>query len=227
MNKYTTLLSVSVLAVAVSAAAQVPLRPDESQTIGRHLPSTVFTDENGDSLTLSTLTGKPLLLNPIFTRCEHVCPSITSTLRTALEHMGTPGQDFNVVTVSFDPADTPEDLRSYREKTELPAGWRLAIAEPDQLRTLLETIDFRYQPAPGGGFAHPNVVAVANGDMEITGYVHGMVIDEMEVRQALDRAMGVHFLSSRSPFFLLVMLAAAVLLAAFLVATTKKKTREA
>ena len=47
---------------------------------------------------------------------------ITSSLRDAIAAIEGLGESYNVITLSFDPDDTVEDLRAYRERMELPAG---------------------------------------------------------------------------------------------------------
>jgi protein SCO1/2 len=172
-----------VFFVAVASVDVAP--PNEEDTVGREVPDVELVDENGTPLRLRSLAGKPLVLNPIFTRCPYACPTITTSLRDALAAIGTPGVDYQVVTVSFDPADTAADLRAYRDRLELPAGWCIATAAPGQLDTLLAAIDFRYAPALDGGFAHANVVAVLTPDQRVSGYVHGIVYEDGDIRRAL------------------------------------------
>lgn len=174
-----------MLLAASPSFSQLTPPPDESRAVGRALPDVELTNDRGETFRLSSLEGLPLVLSPVFTRCPHACVMITSSLRDALVAIGPPGDDYNVITLTFDPEDTVGDLRSYRERFELPDGWVLARAEPAALDTLLSTIDFHYSPVAGGGFVHANVVAVITPDLRVSGYVHGLDYSEQAMRRAL------------------------------------------
>lgn len=170
---------------ALPAFPQVNTPPDEAKAVGRALPDVELTDDHGESFALSSLAGEPLVLSPVFTSCPYACVKITSSLRDALIAIGSPGVDYHVVTLTFDPGDTVEDLHNYRQRFDLPPGWILARADSAALDTLLSTIDFHYSAVPGGGFLHANVVTVTTPDLRISGYVHGLDYTEDAMRRAL------------------------------------------
>lgn len=206
----TTALIV-LLSVASTVRGQSILPPDESVTVGKRAPESWFLDENGDTLRLRDLSGSPLVVSPVFTSCPHACPAITSSLVSALSGVGGAGQSFNVLTLSFDPNDTAEDLRAYREHTGMPAQWLLANGSPDQIEPFLEALDFQYDPVPGGGFAHANVVAVLSPGLTVSGYLHGLMYTEDEVKTALRAAAPSRPLVERArPLILLAALLALV-----------------
>lgn len=92
----------------------------------------------------------PLLLLPIFTRCTGTCPQTAVAL-----HRANPAMP--VVLLSFDPADTAQDLRDFRARFDLPAQWRLVRAlDTGAARAFLDQLDFHVMTAEGG-FDHPNL----------------------------------------------------------------------
>jgi cytochrome oxidase Cu insertion factor (SCO1/SenC/PrrC family) len=160
-------------------------------------------DERGDTLVLHDLAQAPLILSPVFTTCPHACPAITAGLIDALDGVGGCGKTFNVLTLSFDPKDSPDDLRAYRQKTGMPDEWRLATGAPDQVGPVLTAIDFRFEPIAELGFAHPNVIAVLTPDMKVSGYIRGLMYTQDEVKAALRVAAGRPPLIDRArPFFI-------------------------
>jgi cytochrome oxidase Cu insertion factor (SCO1/SenC/PrrC family) len=167
------------------AYAQPTPRPDEARTIGQVVPDVELTDDSGRVFALDSLAGKPVILSPVFTRCPHACQAITSSLRENLLAIGPPGDSYNVVTLTFDPADSLEVLREFRRNHDLPPAWIVARAEPAALDTLLGAIDFNYSPVAGGGFLHANIVAILTPDLRVSGYVYGIGYTEDELRQAL------------------------------------------
>ena len=212
-------------AVAATAAAQVVLPPDESKTVGTNVPPSWFLNENGDTLLLSDLAGAPLIISPVFTTCPHICPAITSGLVSALAGVGGVGETFNVLTVTFDPKDTADDLRKYREKTGIPPQWFVAYGDTTQVGSLLDAIDFHYVPLPAGGFAHPNAVAILSPDLVVSGYLHGMMHTEDEVRAALRIAAGHPPLVERARPWLILAAALGLLATALAIVLTSRRFR--
>lgn len=95
----------------------------------------------------------PMLLLPLFTRCGGTCPLTALSLKQAVAGAQPP---FRVVLLSFDGGDTAEDLRDFRERLELPAGWLLVrAAGASELRAFLDQLDFHFMKTEGG-FDHPN-----------------------------------------------------------------------
>jgi len=181
--------AICVAAAATTVQAQESMRPDESVTIGKPALDTEFVDENGNAFRLSDLRGKPVVVSPIFTSCPHTCGMITSSLRDAVTAIGPPGGKYGVLTVSFDPADTPASLKAYREEQELPAEWKLAVGRGNAVNDFLASLDFHFAAEAGGGFSHANLVAILTPDQNISEYVYGVMFEEKEIRTALQTAV--------------------------------------
>jgi cytochrome oxidase Cu insertion factor (SCO1/SenC/PrrC family) len=180
--------SLILLSLVATARAQMVLPPDLKRTRGTHVPDVTLIGEDSTSFALSTLAGKPVVVNPVFTTCQQTCPMITANLRTTLTGIGEPGVGYQVLTISFDPADGPTQLREYRKKLELPAGWKLAVATPENRKAFFDAIDFHYEALPDGGFVHANVVAILTPTLTVSSYFHGVTYDAGEMHLALERA---------------------------------------
>ncbi len=176
---------VAWLALCAVARAQAP--PDEKKTIGTQMPDVTFVADDDSTFLLSSLWGKPVIVSPIFTSCPHTCSMITESLLDALKEIGEPGVSYEVLTVSFDPADDSAAMRAYRERLALPSGWHLATADSTNLATLLGALDF-HVTALDGGFAHPNLFVVLRPDLRIASYVHGVMYERDDVLAALKDA---------------------------------------
>jgi protein SCO1/2 len=174
--------------VAGAARAQLALPPDLKATHGKSVPDVTLIGEDSTSFALSTLAGKPVVVNPVFTSCQETCPIITANLRSALTEIGEPAVGYQVLTISFDPADGPAQMREYRQKLDLPPGWKLAVATPENRKALLDAIDFNYEALPQGGFVHANVVAILTPTLTVSSYANGVTCDAKELRAALERA---------------------------------------
>jgi protein SCO1/2 len=72
-------------------------------------------DEDGSDVTLRRLIDKPTILTLNYFRCTGICTPLLNGLTGMLNQiLIEPGRDFQVITVSFDPKDTPEIARQKR-----------------------------------------------------------------------------------------------------------------
>jgi len=73
-------------------------------------PDLTFRDESGKTVRLGDYFGKrPMILNLVYHNCPMLCGEVlsglTSTLRVLRFDLG---REFEVITVSFDPRETPQ-----------------------------------------------------------------------------------------------------------------------
>jgi len=166
--------------------------PNESKTLGTYVPGDItLVDSFGNEFQLKDLKGKPIILSPIYTRCRASCPLITKSLLKIIPKLGTPGKDFWVITLTFDPKDTLEDIKKFREKYGIDGkGWKVVKAKTtEDLFRLLDAIDFRFMTAEDQ-FIHPNLVVILSPDLQIKDYIYGVNYDYLEFVNALRLARG-------------------------------------
>jgi protein SCO1/2 len=223
------LFILALIPIAASpAGAQTALRPDESRTIGARVPDVALIGEDSTTFSLGTLAGKPIVVSPIFTTCTQTCPMITASLRDALAQVGEPGVGYHVLSVSFDPADGPARLRAYRRQMALPDGWKLAVATPENLKLLLDAIDFHYEAMPEGGFVHANAIVILSPALTVSGYAHGVSYEASALREALEGAVrDTSFVRHYRPYIVAIGIAAWASVVAVLYATRKKRQQPA
>ena len=88
------------------------------QRLNAQIPlDTSFRDESGASVPLRTFFGqKPVVLAPVYYRCPMLCSQILSGVVAGLRPLSLkPGRDFEMVAISFDPADTPAEAPLKRD----------------------------------------------------------------------------------------------------------------
>lgn len=226
-TSFTAAFVLAFCATRAPIRAQQVSAPNENLTLGTVVPQAWFIDERGDTLTLSHLAGKPLIVSPVFTTCPRVCPAITSGLAEALDGLGGCGQTFNVLTLSFDPDDSPEDLRAYRQRTAMPEEWILGTGVEAQVQPVMDAIDFRFDTLPGGGFVHANAVAFLTPDQTVSGYLHGLMYTQDEVKAALRKASGRRPLVDRARPFLIPVAALFLIATLLVIIITVRKSHPA
>lgn len=106
---------------------------------GRAAPAIRLRDEAGASVDTARLAGRPYLVTFLFAECPDVCPLIAQEIGAALAELGPRAREARVIAVSVDPrGDTPEAVRRFRARHDLPAEFRYAIGSEAELRPIWE-----------------------------------------------------------------------------------------
>jgi protein SCO1/2 len=76
-------------------------------------------------------SGKPVMLNFIFTTCTTICPVMSATFAQVQENLGAERDRVRMVSISIDPEhDTPSRLREYAVRHEAGPEWHFLTATP-------------------------------------------------------------------------------------------------
>lgn len=158
----------------------------------------VFRDEANQPVPLRTYFGeKPVVLALVYYKCPNLC-SLTLTEMVHALHRLTfePGRDYNVVVVSFDPAETPqlaaEKKSNYAKAYGGPgfnAGWHFLTGSQDAISRLTSAVGFRYRwDAPSRQFVHAGGIMVVTPDGRLSRYFYGIRYAPADLRLALVEA---------------------------------------
>lgn len=159
-----------------------------------------FTDETGKAVKLGDyFHGKPVILNMIFYKCPGVCMAeldgMTKLFRDPDMSLKA-GQDFEVVTVSINPRETPSLAASKKQEyMELlgdkasPAGWHFLLGQDPAIKALAAAVGFRYvYDPPTDQFAHPAGIMILTPEGKISHYLYGINFPPRDVRYSLIEA---------------------------------------
>lgn len=156
------------------------------QHLNQQIPlDLMFVDENGQAVQLRQYFGsKPVLLALVYFQCPMLCSQVQNGLTGALNGIVrfNVGRDFNVLTVSFDPRDTPQDAardkKTYvsRYRREGAAeGWHFLTGRKDQIDALAAAVGFRYAWDPDAKqFAHASGIMLLTPDGRLARYYYGI-----------------------------------------------------
>ncbi|MBW7920774.1 MAG: SCO family protein [Rubellimicrobium sp.] len=174
--------TLALVAAPVLGLAAPPMEPEavlaiSQAAIGTQTGDHVFTDQNGEPLTLESLRGKPLVVSLIFTSCSTVCPITTEHLREqAAEVRRSLGNDtFNVLTFGFDATgDRPAQLAGFASSHRIAreGNWFIASADPETTEAFLDELGFSYR-AGAGGFDHITQTSILDADGRVYRQVYG------------------------------------------------------
>jgi protein SCO1/2 len=169
------------------------------QNLGEQIPpELVFHDESGKDVRLADYFGKrPLILNLVYYKCPMLCSEVLAGLTSAMKVMKFDvGQDFDVLTISFDPHETPADASASKAiylkrygRANAGQGWHFLTGPQDSIAALTKAAGFEYQYNPGTGqFAHATAIMVLTPAGKIAQYYYGVEFPPKDLRLALVQA---------------------------------------
>ncbi|HEX3353875.1 MAG TPA: SCO family protein [Terriglobales bacterium] len=181
------------------------VRPPGLKNVGieQHLddqipPDLSFRDESGKSVRLGDYFGKkPMILNLVYYQCPMLCGEVLSGLESALRVLKFDvGKEFDVLTVSFDPRETPD--MATKKKAEFlkrygrpgaADGWHFLTGPQESIDALTKAAGFQYQYDPKTGqFAHATAIMVLTPEGKIAQYYYGVEYAPKDLRLGLIQA---------------------------------------
>jgi protein SCO1 len=184
----------------VSTALPAPLREiGFDQNIDQRVPlDTTFRNEAGATVRLGDYFGsRPVVLVFAYYDCPMLCTQVINGLSSALGVLSlNPGKDFEIVTVSFNPRDTPASATAkkavYLERYRRPGaaeGWHFLTGDQPQIDRLTKAAGFRYAwDAETKQFAHPSGVIVLTPDGRLSKYLFGIEYGPRDLRLGIVEA---------------------------------------
>ena len=125
--------------------------------------NSVWTSDVGREVKLEVLRGRPQVIALFFTSCEHSCPLIVADMKAIDKALpASVREKVDFLLVSIDPErDTPEALRAFRAKHELPTErWTLLRGSAEATRQLAGMVGFNYQPGSPTQYAHSLLISI-------------------------------------------------------------------
>jgi protein SCO1/2 len=171
------------------------------QKLGATIPADlVFRDETGKVVHLGDyFTDKPVILTLVYYQCPMLCSEVLNGLVSALKVVGLqPGRDFTLVTVSFNPTETPRlaaaKKQSYLQRyqrREAEAAWHFLTGDEPAIKVLTQTVGFQYMWDPSiDQYAHATGVMVVTPARQLAKYFFGIEFSPRDLRLALVEASG-------------------------------------
>ena len=172
------------------------------QKLNQSLPLELsFKDENGKDVKLGDYFGKkPVVLALVYYQCPMLCNQILNGMVTAFKVMAfKPGEEFEVVTVSFDPRETaslaaakkntyvnylPEDRRAGAAR-----GWHFLTGDAASIAQLTQAVGFRYHwDNATQQFVHASAIYVSTPQGKLARYFYGIEYAPRDLRLGLIEA---------------------------------------
>ena len=188
-----------------AALERIPLLKDVDiiQKLGETIPLDLpFVDEEGKDVTLGKYFGqRPVVLALVYYECPMLCTQVLNGVYSSMEALPfTTGKEFDLVVVSFDPADTPQlaakKKAAYFGRYRRPgseAGMHYLTGRQESITTLTNAVGFKYvYDTSIKQFAHPAAVTVLSKTGQISQYLYGIEFAPRDLRLALVEAGNGH-----------------------------------
>jgi protein SCO1/2 len=199
-------VSLALMAVSASAArAHDDTRPAAlrevafEQKLNQQIPLDLqFRDETGAAVELSRYFGrKPVILNFVYYKCRDLCPLLLDGMVRTLRALSFDiGDQFEVLTVSFDPGDnaalaaaTKRDFVQRYARPGAQTGWHFLTGEPVAIDQLTRAVGFRYQyDQQTGEFGHATGLVLLTPAGKTSRYYYGIEFSPRDLRLGLIEA---------------------------------------
>ena len=214
-SAHTLRTCAAVIMLAASAWSQVMsksilsppanVRPPRLENVGIEQrldsqipPDLTFRDETGQKVRLGDYFGnKPLILNLVYYNCTMLCGEALAGLTGAMRLIKFDvGNEFEVITVSFDPRETPEIAMAKKKdyvkrygRAGAATGWHFLTGPAESVNALTKAVGFQYQYDPKiNQFAHATAIMVLTPEGRISRYFYGVDFPPKDLRMGLVEA---------------------------------------
>ena len=189
-------------AAAIGTPAQAPPPLSDvsiEQRLGAALPlDAALRDESGRAVRLGDFfRGRPVLLAFVYYECPMLCSYVeTGTLKAMRALPFTAGREFDLVTVSIDPADLPsiaatkrmDFLRRYG-RPSAAGGIHYLTGPAGSIAAITRAAGFRYAPDPETkGYSHAAGIMLATPDGRLSKYFYGIEYSARDLKLAMMEA---------------------------------------
>jgi protein SCO1/2 len=158
-----------------------------------------FKDEQGKAVKLGDYfhENRPVILNLVYFQCPMLCTEVLNGLTSALKVIKfVPGKEFEVITVSIDPRETPQLAANKKEmylkklgNPDAAKGWHFLTGEQPQIAALAAAVGFRYRFDPKlGQFAHAAGIMLITPTGKVAQYYYGVEYSAKDMRLGIVEA---------------------------------------
>lgn len=156
------------------------------------LPDIRLVDQNHTSVVLSSLKGRPVLVDFIYTSCPGPCLTQTQRMRRVAQRLGPAlGSQVVLVSISIDPEhEGPQQLLAYAKAQDADrSGWLFLSGGPADIDAVLADFGLTRQREPDGSLAHLTSVYLVGADGRELSKYNGELLKPDAVFADLERAL--------------------------------------
>ncbi|MGD8779347.1 MAG: SCO family protein [Ignavibacteria bacterium] len=171
---------------------QIKVGIDEK--LGDYLPlEAEFQNSKGDTVQLKDIITKPTILALVYYECPGICSPLLTEIAWVINKVDlTPVKDFQVVTLSIDPRETPETTKRWKKnyydgmKNDFPdEAWHFLTGNEENIKKVADALGYRYQQSDDGNYTHPGAIVAVSPDGKISRYLLGIQFNPFDIKMAV------------------------------------------
>ena len=158
-----------------------------------------FRDSTGKQIKLAELFDgdRPTILSLNYSDCPMLCQLQLNGLLDGLRDLNwDPGDNFDIVSVSIDPLETPQRARQTKQRyvkaygrPETAAGWHFLTGNKESIRRLADAVGFGFKYVPESKeYAHAAAIMVCTPEGRVSRYLYGVLYPSQTLRLSLVEA---------------------------------------
>jgi protein SCO1/2 len=169
------------------------------QKLNQQLPlDLVFRDETGREVKLREFFGhKPVVLAFVYYDCPMLCTQVLNGMVTSFRVLPFEiGKEYDVVTISFDPRETPELAQKKKKvyvnylpekmRADAANGWHFLTGDDANIHKITEAAGFYYHyDEATKQFAHASGIMLATSEGKLSRYYYGIEYPARDLRLGL------------------------------------------
>ena len=169
------------------------------QKLNHQLPlDLTFRDESGQTVKLGQYFGqRPVVVSLVYYSCPMLCTQVLNGMLESIRVLPVElGKEYDVVTISFDPRETPELAQSKKKiyvgylpermQASANAGWHFLTGDPENIKQITDAVGFRYHyDESTKQFAHASGIMIATPQGKLSRYYYGISYSARDMRLGL------------------------------------------
>lgn len=166
-----------------------------NEQLGKYIPLNLkFARETGDSVELGQLVNKPTIFLFVYFDCTELCIPLMEGVSDAIKRTDLQlGKDYQVITISLDPRDTPAKAKQSKETftksftTEQASGWTFLTTDSATVFKMIHSVGYNIK-AVGMEFIHPAAIVVVSPKGMVTRYLYGLTFLPFDFKMSISEA---------------------------------------
>ncbi len=185
MSIHSNLRSLGIVLIVMSSLFAAAGCHGESTAEGPSvLTDTKLVDQNGNTVTLESLKGKPMVVDFIYTTCPGPCLMETAKFANVALRLGNDlGSKVTLVSITVDPEhDGPKQLLNYSHQQGADEkGWYFLTGGPADVDKALAGFKLSRQIEPDGSVGHLVAMMLIGPDGRIVREYNGQAVRAQDI----------------------------------------------
>jgi protein SCO1/2 len=194
-KKYLTYLFIIIFFIYFSDVfAQKVIEIGIDEKLGETIPlqSSFITSDN-DTIQLKDIIDRPVLLALVYYECPGICSPMLNELTWTIDKIQLePGDDFKIITISFDPKEGPETAAKWKrnylstiKRSIDKDDWYFLTGNSENIKKVTDAVGFYYKESSDDQYIHAGSIISISPEGKISRYLFGTSFNPFDVKMAL------------------------------------------